>query len=131
MRSSLALILLLLGAPAAGQAPEPQMPHALTVEMSNFSFAPAVITVRRGERYRIHFVNTAKGGHNFVAKEFFSASTLAPEDADKIHDGGIEVAGGQTVDITVTPNAAGTYKSRCTHFMHSSFGMKGEIVVEG
>jgi plastocyanin len=41
----------------------------------------------------------------------------------------VEVAGHQSADITLTP-ARGTYRLRCTHALHTAFGMSGEIVVE-
>ncbi len=129
MRAMFAVALLLAAGPGVGLA-QPTEPHSLTVELSSFKFTPAVMTLRKGEPYHIRFVNTSGGGHDFVAKEFFAASTLSPEDAAKVHGGEIELSGGEAVEITATPNAAGTYKSHCSHFMHSSFGMKGRIVVQ-
>ena len=46
----------------------------------------------------------------------FSASTIAPEDKS---------GGGR-----LTPNRAGTYPLTCSHFLHTTFGMKGTIVVQ-
>jgi plastocyanin len=103
--------------------------QAITVELSSFKFTPATLTLQHGQTYRINFTNTSSGGHNFMAKEFFAASTIAPEDQAKVKNGSIDLSGGDTVEITVTPNTPGTYKSHCTHFMHSSFGMTGTIVV--
>ena len=38
--------------------------------------------------------------------------------------------GGQSADITLVPERPGTYPLRCTHFMHSAFGMRGSITVQ-
>lgn len=131
---------LLVAAPASAQYPaqspaQPVAPAAapaavLTVELSNFRFSPATLILKQGETYRIRFVNTASGGHDFVAKEFFAASQVALADQAKLHDGEIGLHGHETVAIEITPRRPGTFRSHCSHFMHSSFGMKGEIVVE-
>ena len=78
----------------------------------------------------IPIVAGASSGHNFAAPEFFAAAQVAPADAAKVKDGAIEVPKGQTVDVTVTPDRAGSYDLTCTHFMHTTFGMKGQIVVQ-
>jgi len=132
MRALLAGALLLSIASAGRSAQPADGPgdQALTVELSSFALTPATLTLRQGTHYRLRFVNTSSGGHNFVAKEFFAASTVAADDVSKVHDGSVEVGGGKTVEVRLTPNQAGSYKSRCSHFMHSSFGMKGEIVVQ-
>jgi plastocyanin len=47
-----------------------------------------------------------------------------------VKDGAVEVDEGQSVDVTVTPIKPGTYPLTCTHFLHETFGMKGQIVVQ-
>ena len=42
----------------------------------------------------------------------------------------IEIPAGQTVDVVITPMTAGSYSIVCTHFLHQTFGMKGEAVIE-
>lgn len=120
---------LLFAAPALAQ-PASTHPTVLTVELSNFHFAPAVLMLKQGETYRIRFVNTASGGHDFVAKEFFASSQIAPADQSKLDDGAVDLGGHQTVVIELTPEQPGTYRSHCSHFMHSAFGMKGEVIVQ-
>ena len=102
----------------------------VSIELSNFKFTPAALTLQHGTAYRIHFANTSSGGHDFVAKEFFAGSTIDPEDQGKLKNGGIDLAGGEAVDIRLVVNQPGTYKTRCSHFMHSSFGMTGAITVQ-
>ena len=130
MRRSI-LFSALLAAFASGAATaQGTPPQVLTVEMSNFKFTPATLTLMHGRPYVLHFVNSASGGHDFVAKEFFAASTIAPEDRAKVKNGELELSGGDSADVHLVANAPGTYKSRCSHFMHSSFGMKGEVIVQ-
>lgn len=121
---SLAL-LALAGAPAAGQAPRPP---AVSVTMVNFRFAPNPVAMRAGAPIVLHLVNNAGGGHNFTAPEFFAAASLAPESRSLVRDGRVEVPRHSAVDVALTP-AAGQYRLRCTHTLHSAFGMKGAIVV--
>ncbi|MBW8743376.1 MAG: cupredoxin domain-containing protein [Sphingomonas sp.] len=128
MRRSI-LFSALLGVFASGAATA-QTPQALTVEMSNFKFNPSMLRLTHGRPYVLHLVNNASGGHDFVAKEFFASSTIAPEDRAKVKNGEVELSGGESADIHLVANAPGTYKSHCSHFMHSSFGMTGTVVVE-
>jgi plastocyanin len=122
MRAILLLPLAFLALPATAQ------PQARTVEisLSNFDFAPSTIRLRAGEPVVLHLVNTARGGHNFAAPEFFAAASGV---GGPVTEGKVEVHGNQSVDVHVTP-ARGQYRLRCTHTLHAAFGMTGEIDVE-
>lgn len=122
-----------LGASTMGhaQAPAEASVQVVTVKLSSFRFTPSTLTLRRGTVYQLRLSNTSSGGHDFVAKEFFAASTVAPEDRAKLgRDGGVDVDSGETVTLRVVPNRPGMYKLHCSHFMHSTFGMTGTIVVQ-
>jgi plastocyanin len=129
MRRSI-LFSALLATFAGGAATAQTAPQTLTVEMSNFKFTPATLTLVRGRPYVLHFVNSASGGHDFVAKDFFAGATIAPEDRAKVRNGEVELSGGESADVHLVANTAGTFKSHCSHFMHSSFGMTGTVVVQ-
>jgi len=129
MRLSIPLGILLAGF-AGGAATSQPSSQAITVELSSFKFTPAALTLTRGHSYVLHFVNNASGGHDFVAKEFFASATIAPEDRAKVAKGEVELGGGESADIHLVPNSPGTYKSHCSHFMHSSLGMTGKVVVQ-
>lgn len=116
------LLALLLIAPAALSAQEP----AVEVQLSNFKFTPNRINLHSGQSVTLHLVNTAHGGHNFAAPEFFAAASHV---SGPVSHGSVDVAGGRSVDVTLTP-ARGTYRLRCTHTMHTAFGMTGSIVVD-
>lgn len=104
-------------------------PNAIEITLSSYAFTPQVIELKSGGTYRLHFVNSASKSHNFSAPEFFQAVTVAPADKSKVSDGKVELDEGQAVDVTVTANTPGTYAVECTHFLHASFGMKGQAII--
>ncbi|HEU4962012.1 MAG TPA: cupredoxin domain-containing protein [Sphingomonas sp.] len=118
-----------IGLAAAVQTPDWGHAQTVTVQLSNFKFAPATLELERGTPYRLHLVNRASGGHDFVARQFFANSTIAPEDRGEVVDGQVDLRGGDTADIRIVPTTPGTYEVHCSHFMHTTFGMKGTITV--
>jgi plastocyanin len=128
--TGLLLATLLSAAAVPASAQDWQAAHGLSVELSNFKFTPSELRLKRGTPYRIHFSNISSGGHDYVAKEFFDEATIDPEDKAKLSRGGIDLDRGQSIDIRLIANRAGSYKSRCTHFMHSMMGMSGTVVVD-
>ena len=125
MRILAAFALIVLAAPAPGQ-PDWSRAQRVEVRLSSFDFDPASLRLRAGQPVVLHLVNTGSGGHNFAAPQFFAASTVA---AGPVRDGAVELGGRQSVDVRLVP-ARGHYRLRCTHTLHSTFGMRGEIVVE-
>jgi plastocyanin len=121
MEFAMRLAPLLLALPLLGAAPAPA-PTTVTIAMSNFRFEPAVIRLKRGQPYVLHFVNRSKGGHNFIAPKFFQA-TRSGVDA-------VEVPGNSAIDFSIVAPVPGRYKVKCGHFMHGAMGMKGEVLVE-
>lgn len=116
------LAALLLCTPVLAQ----DAPLRVEVRLSSFDYTPSTIRLAAGRPIVLHLVNSGDGGHNFAAPEFFAAAQGV---AGPVERGRVEVAGNQSVDITLTP-ARGTYRLRCTHTLHTAFGMTGEIVVE-
>jgi uncharacterized cupredoxin-like copper-binding protein len=122
---------LALAIPAIGSAQDGGHPKRIEIDLANFKFVPDRIVLRHGESYVLHFVNQAGGGHDFVAKAFFAAARVDPADAAKVRNGEVELEGGEAVDVRLTAPAAGAaYEVHCSHFMHQTFGMKGEILVQ-
>lgn len=111
---------------AMGQS---QGPARIEIDVSNFKFAPATISLQHNHPYVLHFVNKSGGSHNFVAGKFFSAANIAPEDRKLVSKGAVDLSGQETLDIHLVAPAAGRYKAHCSHFMHSTFGMTASIVV--
>lgn len=126
LRLMIAIALCLLPKPLLAQ---PSEPRRVEIDLSSFKYEPATIALDHGFSYVMHFVNTSGKGHDFVAKSFFAAATVASEDRARTTDGGVELEGNQSVDIHLTAPQPGTYDVHCSHFMHSAFGMKATIIV--
>ena len=122
-----------IGLPAAAQpAPEPDWTAAQTIEidLSNFAFNPASLTLKQGVAYRLHFVNRASGGHDYSAKDFFAAATIDPEDQPAVTGGKVTLKGNQSGDVRLIATQTGHFDVICTHLMHATMGMRGEVVVQ-
>jgi uncharacterized cupredoxin-like copper-binding protein len=126
--SALAIVLVAVcGAPPA-VAQAGAAVQTVTVTLSNFAFEPEHLRLKAGVPVRLRLVNDSSGAHDFSAPAFFAASSFPPgTSAPK--DGDIDVAGHDTVEINLIPRTAGTYRLKCTHFLHGLFGMHGSIEV--
>lgn len=105
--------------------PATAQPAVQTIDVQSFSFAPRPIHLAAGRPVRLVLVNHAGAGHDFTAPEFFAYSTITAGVAPR---GKIALPGHATRTITLIPRA-GAYKAHCSHFLHSSFGMTGDIIV--
>jgi len=113
----------------SAQDAAPQRPSVVNVQLSNFKFTPKSIVLDRGQNYVLRLYNAAGGGHDFTAREFFAAASVAPSDRRWLTQGEIEVPPGQLREIRLTAPAAGRYKVKCTHRFHKMLGMSGTIIV--
>jgi plastocyanin len=113
---------------AAASTAAPGQPPMVAIELSNFRFSPNAIQLRAGVPTVLRLHNASNGGHNFSAPEFFAAARLDPRTAAAVGGGTIEIPGRGVVTMTVVPTR-GRYRLKCTHTLHSAFGMKGTIVV--
>jgi len=105
----------------------PAQPARIDIALSNFKFTPSTIRLKAGHHYILHLTST--GGHSFEAKAFFAAAKVDPADAAKLKAGRIELDEGEAIDIHFTAPGAGSFPVRCTHFLHSTWGMTGTITV--
>ena len=119
-----------LAQPAAPAAPDWNSPQTIEIALTNFAFTPAALELKAGEVYRLHFVNKTSGGHDFTAKAFFSDATIDPDDQAAVKDGVVSLSGNQTADVRLMAPKTGRYEARCSHLMHATLGMKGEVVVQ-
>ena len=122
MRALVSFCLLILPAAVAAQP----APRTVEIRLSSFDFAPSQIRLRAGEPVTLHLVNTGRGGHNFSAPQFFAAARGV---SGPVSRGAVEVGANASADIRLTP-ARGHYRLRCTHTLHTAFGMTGSITVE-
>ncbi|HKY80405.1 MAG TPA: copper-binding protein, partial [Sphingobium sp.] len=100
-RSATILISLVLTASASAQSATDNWSGArpMTLTLSSFKFAPSDVVLEHGVPYRLHFVNSSTGGHDFAAKTFFQQAQVMPEDRAKIRGGRVELGGGESVDV--------------------------------
>lgn len=127
-RLTLLLISVGVGFPIAAQS-QTGNANVVTVELSNFKFSPQAMHLRAGVPVVLRLHNLARGGHNFRAPEFFSAAKMSPSTAKMVKDGTVEIPTHSTVDISLIPSP-GSYQLKCSHTLHSAFGMKGVIRVD-
>lgn len=125
MKALLSFALCAAAFPAFAQAPQPS---TVSVTLSNFKFDPATVQLRAGAPTILHLVNSASGGHSFSAPQFFAAARVTPASQALVKNGTVDVPKHSAVDVELTP-AAGQYPLKCSHMLHSTFGMKGSIVV--
>jgi plastocyanin len=126
----MALLLTASGGPgsALGADIDWSKAQAVTVKLTDFEYSPAYLRLHIGTPVRLILVNEGTGAHDFSAPEFFSAVTFRPGSSAPA-EGTIDVAKNATKEVDLLPNATGTYKLKCTHFLHSMFGMHGVIEV--
>jgi len=87
----------------------------IEITAKRFAFSPDKITLKKGQtvKLRLHSADVTHG--------FF----LRPLKIDE------EIPAGQTTDVTVTPQVAGTFTTICDHFCGANHGnMNMTIVVE-
>jgi plastocyanin len=124
-----ALVLLAIPLVTVNQAAA-QTATPISITLSTYAFTPSALTLKAGTTYHMLFINSGSKDHNFSAPQFFAAVAVAPEDQAKIEKGQVALEGGQSLDITLTPDHPGTFPVECTHFMHKMMGMHGSIVVQ-
>jgi len=100
------------------------------IDLTNFAFSPASLALQQGVPYRLHFVNKTSGGHDFTAKDFFEATTIDPAGQALVKNGKISFKGSETADVGVVANRVGHFDVVCSHLMHATMGMRGDIVVQ-
>ncbi len=92
----------------------------ISVSADNFEFKPNNIRINRGETVEFKITNVSVTEHNFTIKDpggkILQSVDLPPK---------------QTVPVTVQFSENGTYDFYCDKPLHSKFGMKGIVQVEG
>ena len=111
--SGLALVagLLAVASPSVRAQDEPRV---ITITAKRFEFSPNLITLARGETVKLQ-VKSEDVTHGLF---------LRPLGIDT------EIVPGRVTELTVTPEAAGTYRAICDHFCGAGHGgMKMTIIV--
>jgi len=108
----------------------------VTIELSEFAFAPKDLTLVAGQPYVLKVSNVGTVKHEFTAGEFFrTVATRKAETAEsevKVpYFTEIEVFAGKAVEIYLIPLVPGTYELVCEIEGHLEAGMLGSITVTG
>ena len=111
-----AIIVILVALVAAAQFGSAQEPtRVVEISAKRFEFNPKQVTLKRGEKVTIRLVSTDRA-HGLLIK---------PLGVD------LDADDGKPGEITITPDAAGTFPAICDHYCGSGHGnMKMTIVVE-
>lgn len=115
-------------AAAAGVAIDSAAAQPVSVVATDYQFAPAKLTFKRGVAYRLHLENRGKEMHEFNAPAFFQAVELGDPQALNADRTEIAVHPGAAKDLIFVPRQAGQYRLICPD--HDWTGMTGEITVE-
>ncbi len=86
-----------------------------TVSGANFSFTPSTLTVKKGDKVKITFVDT-QGFHDFKIDELGVASK--------------KIQGGAQDVVEFTADKTGSFEYYCSVGEHRAMGMKGTLTVE-
>ena len=90
-------------------------PRTITITAKRFEFVPSTITLKKGETVKL-VVKSEDVTHGLFLRPLKIDTDLTP---------------GETQEITVTPQATGTFTAICHHFCGSGHGgMKLTVVVE-
>lgn len=133
------------GAPT--YAPLPKDPgRVVRIDMSDFAFSPATISVKPGERVTLSFRNIGGQEHEFMAGtgamvgKGFMTDWLAQAKTDSAagahdvgHTGeGLRIAPKGATNVTlVVPPQVGEFEFACFVVGHYESGMKGTLIVDG
>jgi cytochrome c oxidase subunit 2 len=101
---TITLSVLTLTATVLGSQPKPT--QHIDITASRFSFEPSEITVKKGDPITIT-VHSTDVTHGLVIKELGVRA---------------EVKKGQSEDLTLTPETAGTFQGKCAHFCGKGHG---------
>jgi plastocyanin len=92
-----------------------QATKTFTVVGDNFKFSPTTMTVNKGDRVVVTFIN--KGGtHDWKIDEFNAATKI--------------IQGGQQETISFTADKSGSFEYYCSVGQHRQMGMKGTLIVK-
>ena len=106
------------------------------VDMSDFIYTPASLTLETGQPYKLEIVNVGTTKHYFTAEGFYQSVAFRKAQTSEgefkaPYFKAIEVFPGDQVDLYFVPVVPGAYSSLCTIAGHEEAGMHGTIIVAG
>jgi uncharacterized cupredoxin-like copper-binding protein len=116
---------------------EPDPASVVRIELSEYTFNPAQVTLKAGRAVTLKVVNTGRATHMF-ASQYLGSQDLEIEGADMEVDAPngvkyVKLQPGKSVEIKFTPAQKGTFDFSCDvktgGRTHRDRGMKGQLVV--
>jgi uncharacterized cupredoxin-like copper-binding protein len=112
-------------------------PAAVRIEMSEYAFMPAQVTLKAGKPVTLNVVNVGRATHMFTSA-YLASQDLEVEGADMEVDAPngvkyVKVQPGKSAEIKFTPTQKGTFDFSCdvksSGRSHRDRGMKGQLIV--
>jgi cytochrome c oxidase subunit 2 len=99
----------------ASATPADDAPQIVPIAAQRYRFEPSTITLKRGQTVKL-VLSSRDRIHGFMSKALGIDTDIAP---------------GKPTEITITPRAAGTFRTICDHYCGlGHHGMKMTIVVQ-
>ena len=120
---------------SAGEPGDPNKPaRTIEIAMSEMSYEPSKIDVKRGEQIRFVLRNTGKEDHEFLlatTKENLAHAEVMKKHPHMEHDdpNGVRLAPSKTAEILWKFTKAGTFEFSCLIPGHRDYGMVGKVTV--
>lgn len=108
-------------------------PRAVRVEMIEFAFRPAVLTVKVGQPVRLVFVNRGQLAHQFQTEYLHAVPVRVWDDSTLVDSPGLtwaRVEPGGTASMEFYPQHRGRFAFACTIEGHAEAGMRGTLAVK-
>src|SRR5256712_977374 len=116
---------------------QPDPASVVRIELSEYAFSPAQVTLKAGKAVRLKVVNTGRATHMF-ASTYLNTQDLEIEGDDMEVDAPkgvkyVKLQPGKSAEIKFTPAQKGTFDFSCDvrtgGRTHRDRGMKGQLVV--
>jgi len=116
---------------------QPDPASVVRIELSEYAFNPAQVTLNAGRAVTLKVVNTGRATHMFASK-YLGSQDLEIEGADMEVDAPngvkyVKLQPGKSAEIKFTPAQTGTFDFSCDvktgGRTHRDRGMKGQLIV--
>ena len=133
--SAIVMVLEVIGSAQVLAQPEPA--PVVRIELSEYRFIPAQVTVKAGRPVTLNVINMGRSTHMF-ASQYLGSQDLEIEGADMEVDAPngvkyVRLQPGKSAEIKFTPTKQGTFDFGCDVMIggrsHRDRGMKGQLIV--
>ncbi|MDH6262159.1 cupredoxin family protein [Bradyrhizobium sp. BR13661] len=121
---------------SAGEPGDPNKPaRTIEISLSEMSYEPSKIDVKRGEQIRFVLRNVGKEDHEFLLatpKENLAHAEVMKKHPHMEHDdpNGVRLAPDKTAEIIWKFTKSGTFEFSCLIPDHRDYGMVGHVTVK-